>query len=86
MSGMLCTMETWMQVASGIAALIAAIVWWLASCVKGPKVLTYDAGEALLSSIRKQSHLNACAALFAALAAILQALLAFMPTCWSGIP
>jgi hypothetical protein len=86
MGSALCTSETWIQFASGLAALVAAIVWFLASRVSTPTVLTYDAGDALLSGIRKQSRLNAWAALFAAMAAILQVPLAFMPTCWSNAP
>lgn len=82
----ICTVEHWTQAASGISAFIAAVIWWRASRTKTPAVLTYGAMNDLTAGIIKQSRLNARAAFFACIAAILQVPVSLMPTCWSAAP
>jgi hypothetical protein len=77
-----CIAEHWLQFGSGICALIAAVVWWKASRSKVPHPITFDNIDTFSNSAVRQSRLNALAALFAAIAALLQFPLAFMPTCW----
>jgi hypothetical protein len=42
--------------------------------------------DEMYAAMRRQSRLNAWAAPFAGVAALLQFALAFMPGCWSGAP
>jgi hypothetical protein len=91
-----CKIEHALQIASGIFALAAAIVWLRASLTKGAPDFTTNSVVAqggltslfdgLLRAVAKQSRLNAIAALLAALAAFCAFPQAFMPTCWSGMP
>ena len=92
MSG-ICMVEFPTQIGSVACAFAAAIIWWRASRKKVPSELTQTRVEAmhgdivpvldkLMVAIASQSRLNALAAGFAAVAAILQVALAFMPTCW----
>jgi hypothetical protein len=89
----LCTVEHWLQFASGIFAALAAFTWLWASRVRAPSEITQDQMAAtsgdiitpldrLMKAIAKQSRLNATAALFAAFAALCQMPQAFLPTCW----
>lgn len=67
------------QWGAAVVALLAAVFWLSAFFVKIPD-LTYDTSK-LLTALRTQSKLNAVAALFAAIAALLQGTLIMMPTC-----
>jgi len=93
----ICTVEHWFQFASGVFAMIAAIIWLLASRLRAPSELTQrhvldvqgdiiPILDRLMKAVASQSRMNAWAALFAALAAFCQLPQAFMPTCWSGSP
>jgi hypothetical protein len=97
MPSILCTAEHWFQFASGVFAVIAAVIWFLASRVRGPSELTqqhlpsvqgdsFPILDRLMKDVARQSRRNATAAFFAALAAFCQLPQAFMPTCWSGAP
>jgi hypothetical protein len=89
----ICTVAFTIQLASAGFGVTAAIVWWSASRIKTPPEITQDQAAALegdilpiltrlMRGVVTQSRLNARAASFAAVAAILQVLDAFMPTCW----
>jgi hypothetical protein len=85
MSHLSCTAVSYLQIATVIFAGLAALLWLLASLVKMPstdanKLAIGDMGE-ISNSFRRQSRLNAAAALSTALAVILQALLIYAPTC-----
>jgi hypothetical protein len=89
----LCTVEHGLQLISAVLAALAALTWLWASRMKAPKFTEeeaqalYDAPIPILVTlvrvIARQSRMNALAAVFAALAALCQIPLAFMPTCWS---
>jgi hypothetical protein len=79
----LCTLEHTLQIASAASAALAAWSWLLASLVKLPAQTTLDNLDNVYPLMRRQSSLNAQAAFFAAIAALLQLPQAFMPTCWS---
>jgi hypothetical protein len=92
-----CEVEYWLQLASGVLAGVAALIWFFASRVEAPAELTRQHVrdvqgdiipilDRLLGAVARQSRLNATAALFAALAALCQFVHAFMPSCWSGMP
>ena len=92
MSG-ICIVEFQTQIMSAACAFAAAIIWWRASRKKAPSELTQAHVEAvhgdiipildkLMVAVASQSRLNALAAGFAAVAAILQVALTFMPTYW----
>jgi hypothetical protein len=93
----ICTLEHFIQLGSGVFALIAAIFWGLSTRAKAiskipPQQMSAGWGGnipglvALVKDVEKQSRLNAWAAFFAAVAALCQIPLAFMPACWSGSP
>jgi len=86
MHSAICGIEHIIQAASGACALIAAINWLKASLLKFPATGTYANIDEVYGLLSRQSRLNAYAAGFAAVAAILQFPLAFMPSCWSGAP
>jgi hypothetical protein len=77
-----CIAERWLQLGCSVFAALAAVTWWLASRAKVPHPITWENINAFSAGAVKQSRLNAWAALFAAVAALLQIPLAFMPTCW----
>lgn len=94
----ICSVEHGVQFASAAFALIAAFLWLRASRAKvappitpgritvGSEGVVIPDLQALMEAVKKQSKLNARAALFAFLAALCQVPLAFAPACWSGSP
>jgi hypothetical protein len=78
----LCALQHWLQFGSGFFAVLAAITWFLASRAKIPNPIAWNNIDAFSAGAVKQSRLNALAAIFAAVAALLQVPQAFMPTCW----
>ena len=79
----ICTVEHVLQLASALFAALAAWNWLVASLAKVPAQTTLDSLDNLYPIIARQSRLNAQAAAFAGIAALLQLPQAFMPTCWS---
>ena len=85
MSHLSCSVVSWMQLFSALSALFAAVLWFASAFVKMPS--TYIAEirisdlKNISSSFRCQSFWNACAAVCAAFAAVLQAALVYTPTC-----
>jgi hypothetical protein len=90
----LCAVEHWLQLSSGIAAGVAAALWFWASRIRAPADITeremqplYDAPipalVQLVGIVTRQSRVSAIAAFFAGIAALCQIPQAFMPTCWS---
>ena len=88
----ICATETEFKIVSGMLALLAAGVWLAAWWVKSPPPVSVDQmrqthGDIitpianLMGALARQSALNGWAALLAALAALFQVALAFMPTC-----
>jgi hypothetical protein len=74
-----------LQIAAIIFAGLAALLWLLASLVRMPstdidQLALKDMGE-ISNSFRRQSRLNAGAALSTALSVSFQVLLVFAPTC-----
>jgi glucose-6-phosphate dehydrogenase assembly protein OpcA len=82
----ICTVEHVLQFASAVFAGLAAWRWLVASLVTVPpgteRATTLDSLDHVYPIISRQSRLNAQAALFAGIAALLQLPQAFMPTCW----
>ena len=94
MSG-ICTVAFSTEIVSGVCAVAAAGCWFGASLVRAPIAIPRDeqgriavggaivpAVERLMAAVGLQSKLNAIAAAFAGVAALLQVGHAFMPTCW----
>jgi hypothetical protein len=90
----LCSLVFPLQVVSAIAAVIAAAVWGFASVQKSPPAADFaqdrvgelngdilDLLRQQSSALASQSRLNAWAAGAAAIAAICQLALAWMPSC-----
>jgi hypothetical protein len=86
MGSWLCTTEHWLQFASAVFAALAAWKWIVASLTKVPLRATWANIDEVYAIIARQSRLNAYAASFAGIAALLQLPQVFMPTCWSGAP
>ena len=64
------------------SASLAAVFWLLSSLVKlPPDQITWTTIDQIVPALRKQGRLNAIGAVFAALAAALQAFLIITPTC-----
>lgn len=90
-----CAIEHTIQLVSAVFAIAAAILW-AKSAFAGNKIRIEDKiampGEpvpglvTLVANLKKQSLWSAAAAGCAGTAALLQALLVFFPTCWSGSP
>jgi hypothetical protein len=78
----ICTVEHILQFASAVFAGLAAWRWLAASLIKAPTQTTMDNLDDVYPIIGRQSRMNAQAALFAAISALLQLPQAFMPTCW----
>jgi hypothetical protein len=77
-----CQTESVIQWASAVCALMAALFWlWSAVTKLPPSKITFASIDDILPAIRKQSWRSAVAAIFAALAAILQAALINASTC-----
>jgi hypothetical protein len=80
-----CSIEHWTQIASGVAAFAAALIWLRAALTKLPPLPASPQNiDAFYAAAVLQSRLNAWAAGWTAVVAILQFFIAFMPTCWSG--
>jgi hypothetical protein len=77
-----CSVEPYLQLSSASFAVGAAVTWLRASRIKVAEATPLL--SAVTRSTARQSGLNAWAALLAAIAAVLQVPLAFMPTCWGG--
>ena len=79
-----------LNAASALFAIAAAVVWLLSARAKTPDRISAEwsadgwvggpALDALASALRRQSHLSACAAMLAAVAALLQALVLGLAT------
>jgi hypothetical protein len=81
----ICTAQQWLVLLSAAAASVAAATWLRASLVKAPAPpARFSSGDELLVSVSRQSRLNAWAALFAGIAALLQFGYALIASaCWS---
>jgi hypothetical protein len=78
----ICTVEHVLQLTSAGFAALAAWKWFVASSAKLPPKATWTNIDEVYAMIARQSRLNAYAASFAGVAALLQLPQAFMPTCW----
>ena len=80
-----CDLRSLIQLIDAIIAVVAAALWFAAWWVKLPSIpATYDIKEelnTLTNSLRLQAKLNGFAALFAAIAAVLQVVQSYEPTC-----
>jgi hypothetical protein len=77
-----CDTISYLQWASAAAATLAAFFWLLSSIVKlPPDQITWEAMNDLVPAMRRQGRRNAVAAIFAGIAASIQAVLIMMPTC-----
>jgi hypothetical protein len=86
MLSQLCVFEHVLQFAAAVFAALAAWKWFMSSRGKIPDHAKYDNIDQMYASIARQSRLNAHAASFAGIAALLQLSQVFMPSCWSGAP
>jgi hypothetical protein len=77
----MCTVEHLLQIGSAVFGWLAAWRWFVASLENVPAQMTWENIDDVYSLIAEQSRLNAQAALFAGIAAVLQLSRAFMPTC-----
>jgi glycerol uptake facilitator-like aquaporin len=91
----ICDIAFMMQFAAAFAGVIAAVIWWRASCARTPsdniqaqmKAASGDIVhvlDRLMQDVASQSRLNGHAAIFAALAIVLQviSLLFTSQACW----
>lgn len=77
-----CDIIADLQWASATSAGIAALFWFLSSIGKlPPDQITWNTIDSIIPAIRRQGKLNAIAAVFAGVAAAIQAALIMMPTC-----
>ena len=78
--------EHWLQITAGVAALIAAVIWLRASRVKFPRLPASPQNiDASYGGAARQCRLNAWAAGWTALVALIQFLLALVPICSGGM-
>jgi hypothetical protein len=80
-----CSVVHVLQVASAVFAALAAWRWFVASRGKMPSQATWANIDEVYGVLARQSRLNAHAASFAGVAALLQFFLALLPTnCWNA--
>lgn len=85
MAHLACSTISWMQLAVALFAISAAVFWLRASFVTMPSTdfdkMPMNNLGLISRAFGRQSRWNAVAALCAAVAAVLQALLVYGPTC-----
>lgn len=85
MSHLACSTVSWMQLAAALSGGSAALLWLRASLVRMPSTAFNEMPMNNMGQISRaywrQSRWNAAAAIFTAIAAILQAFLVYAPTC-----
>lgn len=81
-----CALAPILQFGTAVFGIIAAWQWFMASRGRIPDTATFANIDHVFKTIAKQSRHNAHAAAAAMIAAVMQVLLSFFPTCWSGPP